>query len=65
MQKVPTVADVTELSGTYDIALIATKAAELPDAAKGVLPFLGQDSLVVSLQNSICIDTLKAIVGGK
>ena len=47
----------------YDIVLIATKATDLQEAAIQILPCLKPDSLVVSLQNGICTDTLASIVG--
>lgn len=51
------------LSETFDIVMIATKATDLQDAALHILPFLNDDSLVVSLQNGICEDDLAKIVG--
>lgn len=59
----PAVADVTELSGLYDVALIATKAYDMPGIARLLLPFLKPDSLVLSLQNGICTDVLAEVVG--
>ena len=35
----------------------------VPDAARRLAPFLREDSLVVSMQNGICIDALSAEVG--
>lgn len=57
------VADIAELNGVFDIALIATKAYDMPACAKALLPFLKADSLVLSLQNGICVDALAAVVG--
>jgi len=57
------VAAIEELKGHYQIALIATKAYDMPAAARQLLPFLTPASLVVSLQNGICTDALAAIVG--
>ena len=57
------VTDIAELSGTYDLCLIATKAYDMPDAARRMLPLLREDSLVVSMQNGICTDDLAAAVG--
>ncbi len=57
------VAAIEELSGVYDIALIATKAYDMPAAARALLPFLTPESLVLSLQNGICTDALAAVVG--
>jgi 2-dehydropantoate 2-reductase len=52
------VAAVEELSGVFDAALIATKAYDMPEAARHLLPFLKPDSMVLSLQNGICTDAL-------
>ncbi len=59
----PAVGSVKELTGKYDYVLIATKAYDMPDIAREVLPLLNEDSLVVSLQNGICLDALAEIVG--
>lgn len=61
--KLKAVADIEQLSGKKDIVLIVTKAYDMPDAAKRVLPFLKEDSLVVSMQNGICVDALAGVVG--
>ncbi|MDD3214084.1 MAG: 2-dehydropantoate 2-reductase [Eubacteriales bacterium] len=57
------VAAVEELSGLFDVALIATKAYDMPAAARALLPFLRKDTPVLSLQNGICTDALAAVVG--
>lgn len=57
------VVSVAELDGVYDLALIATKAYDMPASAQSLLPFLKEDSLVVSMQNGICTDALAAVVG--
>ncbi len=59
----PAVADVEQLSGPKDIVLIVTKAYDMPDAARRVLPFLKPDSFVVSMQNGICVEALADVVG--
>jgi 2-dehydropantoate 2-reductase len=61
--KVNAVAETAELSGKKDIVLIATKAYDMPDAAKAALPFLKDDSIAVSMQNGICVEALGAVVG--
>ena len=61
--KVKAVADVEQLSGKKDIVMIVTKAYDMPDAARRALPFLKDDSLVVSMQNGICVEALGDIVG--
>lgn len=57
------VADIAELDGTYDVALIATKAYDMPACARALLPYLKDNSLVLSLQNGICTDALASVVG--
>lgn len=57
------VAEAGEFSGKKDIVLIVTKAYDMPDAARAVLPYLKDDSLVVSMQNGICVEKLAEIVG--
>lgn len=56
-------AEIEELEGPFDACLIATKAYDLPDAARRALPLLKPDSLVVSMQNGICTDRLAEVVG--
>ncbi len=63
--KLKAVADVEQLSGKKDIVMIVTKAYDMPDAARRVLPFLEDDSLVVSMQNGICVEALGEIVGAE
>lgn len=61
--KMKAVADVEQLSGKKDIVMIVTKAYDMPDAAKRVLPFLKEDTTVVSMQNGICVEALAQVVG--
>nr|WP_122012155.1 2-dehydropantoate 2-reductase [Maliibacterium massiliense] len=61
---VPAVARIDALHGKKDLVLIATKAYDMPEAARQALPFLREDALVVSLQNGICTDALAEIVDG-
>ncbi len=61
--KLKAVADIAQLSGKPDIVLIVTKAYDMPDAARRVLPFLNEDSFVVSMQNGICVEALAEVVG--
>jgi 2-dehydropantoate 2-reductase len=61
--QVPTVARPDELSGTFDYVLIATRAYGLVDAAREMLPFLHENSRVVSMQNGICGEMLASVVG--
>ncbi|HUX20277.1 MAG TPA: 2-dehydropantoate 2-reductase [Spirochaetia bacterium] len=61
--RMPAVAKVGELSGRKDIVFLATKAQDMAAPARELLPFLTDGSLVVSLQNGICIDALSEIIG--
>ncbi|MEA3460968.1 MAG: 2-dehydropantoate 2-reductase [Bacteroidota bacterium] len=63
--QVPSVARPDELSGRFDYVLIATKADGLVEAAREVLPFLHENSRVISMQNGICEEMLAAIVGAQ
>ncbi len=60
---VPAVTGIEELTGRYQLCLIATKAYDMPDAARRMLPYLTDDALVVSMQNGICTDALSEVVG--
>lgn len=57
------VADIEHLSGKKDYILIVTKAYDMPDAAKRALAFAHEDTIFLSMQNGICVDTMKEIVG--
>jgi 2-dehydropantoate 2-reductase len=63
--KLKAVAEVEQLSGKKDIVMIVTKAYDMPDAARRMLPFLKEDSFVVSMQNGICVEALGEIVGAE
>ena len=58
-----TVDRVENLSGPKDLVLLTTKAADILEPAQAVLPFMDPESLLVSLQNGMCVDTLGGIVG--
>ncbi len=60
---IPTVASPDDLEGSFDYVLVATKADGLENAARVLLPFLNENSRVVSLQNGICEDLLAGVVG--
>jgi 2-dehydropantoate 2-reductase len=60
---VPSVVHVNDLSGLFDLCLIATKAYDMPGCAREMMPYLKPESLVVSLQNGICTDALATVVG--
>lgn len=61
--RIPAFASVSDLDGNYEFAFIATKGYDLPAVARDLLPFLNDDSRVISLQNGICEDVLAKIVG--
>jgi len=63
--KIPSVASVSGLDGTYDFAFMATKGYDMPAAARDLLPFLDEDSRVVCMQNGICEEDLAKIVGAQ
>ncbi len=56
---------ISDIAGKPDIVLIVTKAYDMPEAAQQVLPYLKDDSLVVSMQNGICIEALAEVVGAR
>jgi 2-dehydropantoate 2-reductase len=57
------VKDIGDMSGPKDIILHATKATDLPESARQMIPFLKEDTVVISLQNGICEEALAEIVG--
>lgn len=59
------VMDISQISSKPDIIFLATKAYDLQDIAHAILPFLKEDTMVVSLQNGICEDQIAAIVGAQ
>lgn len=63
--KMRAVATIPELSEKKDIVLLATKATDMMEAAEQLLPFLHEDSVVVSLQNGICEEMLAEVLGKK
>jgi len=62
-QAIPTVATSNELEGVFDYVLIATKAYGMEEAARGFLPYLDENSRVVSMQNGICEPALAEVLG--
>jgi 2-dehydropantoate 2-reductase len=60
---VKSVREIGDLSGTKDLVLLAVKANDCVAAARELLPFLGPQSTVVSLQNGICEDALGDVLG--
>lgn len=54
---------ISQLSGSYDLIFLATKAIDMMQAATELLPLLKDDSMVVSQQNGICEEALATILG--
>jgi 2-dehydropantoate 2-reductase len=59
----PAVAKVSQLSGKYDIVLMAVKIPDLEQATADFLPFLNKDSVVVTLENGIIEEKMAEWVG--
>jgi len=51
------------MSGTYDLVLLLTKQLHNESILQGLLPYLGEHSVVCSLQNGIPEEQLASIVG--
>jgi 2-dehydropantoate 2-reductase len=61
--KIPAVAKTSELEGEYDYVFMATKADALVNVTREILPFLHNQSRVISMQNGICEEALAAVAG--
>jgi 2-dehydropantoate 2-reductase len=61
--KIPAYSSVNQINGIKDVILLATKATDMNEAARSVLPVLAKDGFLVSLQNGICEDDLAVIAG--
>jgi len=57
------VADIAQLEGKKDYIFVVTKAYDMPDAAKRALKFAHKDTIFVSMQNGICVEAMKEVVG--
>jgi ketopantoate reductase len=57
------VKEMHDLSGPKEVVFLATKANDAMEAARVLLPFLKENSVVVSLQNGICEEALAEILG--
>lgn len=55
--------DVESVEGKYDIVMIATKYQQMPELAEKSLRLLNDDSVVVGLQNGLCVEQLAEVVG--
>ncbi len=60
-----TLVNSKELDELQHIILLATKATECVAAARDLLPWLSENSILVSLQNGICEYDLAKVVGGE
>jgi 2-dehydropantoate 2-reductase len=60
---VSAVATPEDLEGKFDYVLIATKADGLVKSARMILPYLNENSRVVSMQNGICEEMLAEVIG--
>jgi len=56
------VLDISQINEKPDIVLLAVKATEVEEVAKKVLPFLKEDTAVISLQNGICEKRIAEII---
>jgi 2-dehydropantoate 2-reductase len=61
--RVPAVARAAELSGKFDYVFMATKADSLVKVTREILPFIHEQSRVVSMQNGICEEALASVAG--
>jgi 2-dehydropantoate 2-reductase len=57
------VKDIADLCGPKDVVFLATKATDCLAAARNLLPFLRQVSVVVSFQNGMCEEALAEVLG--
>ncbi|MCL2513106.1 MAG: ketopantoate reductase family protein [Oscillospiraceae bacterium] len=54
---------VDQLEGFYDVVIISTKIGAMPGLAEQILPYIKEDSVVLAMQNGICIPLLAEAVG--
>ena len=59
----PVYASPSEVPEKMDIILLATKATSLPDVVHAIRPFMKPSSVLVSLQNGFCAETIADIIG--
>ena len=65
IEKIKAYGSPDELDEKFDVVIIATKYLVLKPVAESALKFLKDDSLVVGMQNGICMEELAAVVGRK
>ena len=63
--RMPAYSSVKQITERKDIVFLATKATDMIEAAKAILPVLKEDGHLVSLQNGLCEDELALIVGSE
>jgi 2-dehydropantoate 2-reductase len=61
--KLPAWATAVEAGMKADIILLATKATDMTEAVKSLLPLLKKDGYIVSLQNGICEEAIASVAG--
>jgi 2-dehydropantoate 2-reductase len=61
--RVPAVTKAAELEGKFDFVFMATKADALINVTREILPYLHEQSRVVSMQNGICEEALASVAG--
>ena len=63
--KMPAYSSVNQITERKDVIFLATKATDMIEAAKAILPVLKEKGHLVSLQNGLCEDELAQIVGSE
>jgi 2-dehydropantoate 2-reductase len=61
--KMPAYSSVSQIKEKKDIILLATKATDMIEAARSILPVLKDDGKLVSLQNGLCENDLALVAG--
>jgi 2-dehydropantoate 2-reductase len=61
--RINAVPKITDLTGIYDVIFLAMKATSVCKATSEVLPFMDDNSVVVTLQNGVVEDDVGSIVG--
>ena len=56
---------VNQIKEQKDIILLATKATDMVEAARSILPILKENGHIVSLQNGLCENDLASVVGNE
>jgi 2-dehydropantoate 2-reductase len=61
--RMPAFASAGQIKEKKDVVLLASKATDMMDAAKSILPLLKDGGYIVSLQNGFCEDDLASVAG--